>query len=130
MARKRAENRERSLGFPGFVKPVFTKDSKPLGKRKRSLGTADVDKANISTPAAVSQRAANCQEEAVRSFTAMRNRCQSLCTDITFRRPLPVFLKLFGARWSTTSKLALLLNCSAAHELLLHDRKILLLKDQ
>ncbi|GFV47975.1 hypothetical protein TNCV_2295551 [Trichonephila clavipes] len=26
MARKRAENRERSLGFPGFVKPVFTKD--------------------------------------------------------------------------------------------------------
>ncbi|GFV44598.1 hypothetical protein TNCV_3998881 [Trichonephila clavipes] len=37
MARKRAENRERSLGFPGFVKPVFTKDSKPLGKRKRSL---------------------------------------------------------------------------------------------
>ncbi|GFV81576.1 hypothetical protein TNCV_53001 [Trichonephila clavipes] len=38
MTRKRAENRERSLGFPGFVTPVFTKDSKPLGKRKRSLG--------------------------------------------------------------------------------------------
>ncbi|GFV36492.1 hypothetical protein TNCV_2260111 [Trichonephila clavipes] len=38
MARKRAENRERSLGFPGFVKPVFTKDSKPLGRRKISLG--------------------------------------------------------------------------------------------
>ncbi|GFT91493.1 hypothetical protein TNCV_3902981 [Trichonephila clavipes] len=38
MARKRAENRERSLEFPGFVKPVFTKDSKHLGKRKRSLG--------------------------------------------------------------------------------------------
>ncbi|GFX23748.1 hypothetical protein TNCV_3596901 [Trichonephila clavipes] len=38
MARKRAENNEGSLGFPGFVKPVFTKDSKPLGKRKRSLG--------------------------------------------------------------------------------------------
>ncbi|GFT87967.1 hypothetical protein TNCV_443631 [Trichonephila clavipes] len=36
--KQRAENRERSLGFPGFVKPVFTKDSKPLGKRKRSLG--------------------------------------------------------------------------------------------
>ncbi|GFX25549.1 putative RNA-directed DNA polymerase from transposon X-element [Trichonephila clavipes] len=32
MARKRAENREGSLGFPGFVKPVFTKDSKPLGR--------------------------------------------------------------------------------------------------
>ncbi|GFV11568.1 histone-lysine N-methyltransferase SETMAR [Trichonephila clavipes] len=27
MARKRAENREGSLGFPGFVKPVFTIDS-------------------------------------------------------------------------------------------------------
>ncbi|GFU30393.1 hypothetical protein TNCV_2717141 [Trichonephila clavipes] len=38
LARKRAENREGSLGFPGFVKPVFTKDSKPLGRRKRSLG--------------------------------------------------------------------------------------------
>ncbi|GFT36088.1 hypothetical protein TNCV_4179011 [Trichonephila clavipes] len=35
MARKRAENREGSLGFPGFVKPVFTKDSKPLGRRKK-----------------------------------------------------------------------------------------------
>ncbi|GFX20596.1 hypothetical protein TNCV_4269281 [Trichonephila clavipes] len=29
--RKRVENREGPLGFPGFVKPVFTKDSKPLG---------------------------------------------------------------------------------------------------
>ncbi|GFT52200.1 hypothetical protein TNCV_2530651 [Trichonephila clavipes] len=38
MARKRAENREGSLGCPGFVKPVFTIKSKPLGKRKRSLG--------------------------------------------------------------------------------------------
>ncbi|GFX01366.1 hypothetical protein TNCV_4736071 [Trichonephila clavipes] len=36
--KKRVENREGSLGYPGFVKPVFTKDSKPLGKRKRSLG--------------------------------------------------------------------------------------------
>ncbi|GFU36022.1 hypothetical protein TNCV_4191311 [Trichonephila clavipes] len=35
MARKRAENREGSLGYPGAVKPVFTKDSKPLGKRKK-----------------------------------------------------------------------------------------------
>ncbi|GFV93046.1 hypothetical protein TNCV_3427581 [Trichonephila clavipes] len=29
MARKRAENREGSLGFPGFVKPVFTKTVNP-----------------------------------------------------------------------------------------------------
>ncbi|GFV78686.1 hypothetical protein TNCV_594891, partial [Trichonephila clavipes] len=35
MARKRAENREGSLGFPGFVKPVFTKDSKPLGEKEK-----------------------------------------------------------------------------------------------
>ncbi|GFT29407.1 hypothetical protein TNCV_176461 [Trichonephila clavipes] len=35
VARKRAENREGSLGFPGFVKPVFTKDSKPLGRREK-----------------------------------------------------------------------------------------------
>ncbi|GFW24117.1 hypothetical protein TNCV_4951611 [Trichonephila clavipes] len=35
MARKRAENREGSLGFPGFVKPVFTIDSKtPREKEK------------------------------------------------------------------------------------------------
>ncbi|GFT77069.1 hypothetical protein TNCV_1099451 [Trichonephila clavipes] len=38
MTRRRVENREGSLGYPGFVKPVFTKDSKHLGKRKRSLG--------------------------------------------------------------------------------------------
>ncbi|GFY10684.1 hypothetical protein TNCV_2195051 [Trichonephila clavipes] len=35
IARKRVKNRERSLGYSGFVKPVFTKDSKPpLGKGK------------------------------------------------------------------------------------------------
>ncbi|GFY13615.1 hypothetical protein TNCV_4959851 [Trichonephila clavipes] len=38
MTRRWVENREGSLGYPRFVKPVFTKDSKPLGKRKRSLG--------------------------------------------------------------------------------------------
>ncbi|GFW52850.1 hypothetical protein TNCV_2394291 [Trichonephila clavipes] len=36
--KKRVENREGSLGYPGFVTPVSTKESKPLGKRKRSLG--------------------------------------------------------------------------------------------
>ncbi|GFT03508.1 hypothetical protein TNCV_2986371 [Trichonephila clavipes] len=39
MARKRAENREGSLGFPGFVKPVFTKDSKPLIEAQKILVT-------------------------------------------------------------------------------------------
>ncbi|GFX25885.1 hypothetical protein TNCV_2640271 [Trichonephila clavipes] len=38
MKRRRIENREGSLGYHRFVRPVFTKDSKPLGKRKRSLG--------------------------------------------------------------------------------------------
>ncbi|GFX90725.1 hypothetical protein TNCV_3730461 [Trichonephila clavipes] len=28
------ENRERSLGYPGFVTPVFMKESKPLGKKE------------------------------------------------------------------------------------------------
>ncbi|GFX69538.1 hypothetical protein TNCV_1769071 [Trichonephila clavipes] len=36
MTRKRVENREESLGNPEFVKPVFTKGSKPLGKRKEA----------------------------------------------------------------------------------------------
>ncbi|GFX72100.1 hypothetical protein TNCV_3050231 [Trichonephila clavipes] len=35
MTRKRAENREGSLGFPGFVKPVFTKDSKPPREKEK-----------------------------------------------------------------------------------------------
>ncbi|GFY03527.1 hypothetical protein TNCV_3211641 [Trichonephila clavipes] len=35
MARKRVENREGSLGFPGFVKPVFTKDSKPPREKEK-----------------------------------------------------------------------------------------------
>ncbi|GFW09722.1 transposable element Tc1 transposase [Trichonephila clavipes] len=30
---RRVENREGSLGYPGFVKPVFNKGSKPLGKK-------------------------------------------------------------------------------------------------
>ncbi|GFU79911.1 uncharacterized protein TNCV_577911 [Trichonephila clavipes] len=34
---RRVENREGSLGYPGVVTPAFTKDGKPLGKRKRSL---------------------------------------------------------------------------------------------
>ncbi|GFT81840.1 hypothetical protein TNCV_4336791 [Trichonephila clavipes] len=36
--RRRVENREGSLGDPEVVTLTFTKDSKPLGKRKISLG--------------------------------------------------------------------------------------------
>ncbi|GFW92808.1 hypothetical protein TNCV_1736011 [Trichonephila clavipes] len=35
MARRRVDNRERSLGYSGFVTPVFTKESKPLGKKEK-----------------------------------------------------------------------------------------------
>ncbi|GFW36212.1 uncharacterized protein TNCV_4930741 [Trichonephila clavipes] len=51
-----------------------------------------IDEADISTPVVVNQRAANCLEETVRSFTAMWSRCQSSRVDVPFRRPLPVFL--------------------------------------
>ncbi|GFW60237.1 hypothetical protein TNCV_1843181 [Trichonephila clavipes] len=40
--KKRVENREGSLGYPGFMTPVFTKDSKHLAKRKRSLGLIEI----------------------------------------------------------------------------------------
>ncbi|GFV31645.1 uncharacterized protein TNCV_692191 [Trichonephila clavipes] len=50
-----------------------------------------IDEADISTPVVVDQRAANCLKEAVRSSTVMRSRCQSSRSDVTFRRPLPVF---------------------------------------
>ncbi|GFV49477.1 transposable element Tcb2 transposase [Trichonephila clavipes] len=41
---KRAENREGSLEYPWFVTPVFTHVSKPLGKRKISLGHLGIGK--------------------------------------------------------------------------------------
>ncbi|GFX32755.1 uncharacterized protein TNCV_888931 [Trichonephila clavipes] len=50
-----------------------------------------IDEADINTPVAVNQRAANCLEEAVRSFITVQNRCRSSRADVTFRRPLPVF---------------------------------------
>ncbi|GFY20921.1 uncharacterized protein TNCV_3989651 [Trichonephila clavipes] len=66
---------------------------RPTKSHTGSIGdiSADVDEADISTPVAVDQRAANCLEETVRSFTAMRSRYQSPRADVTFRRPLPVF---------------------------------------
>ncbi|GFW55086.1 uncharacterized protein TNCV_2787011 [Trichonephila clavipes] len=75
-------------------------DDLPLGRSciKAPLhaihGPADIDEltiADISTPVTVSQRAANCLEEAVRSFTIMRSRCQTSRADVTFLHPLPVF---------------------------------------
>ncbi|GFV18728.1 uncharacterized protein TNCV_4756151 [Trichonephila clavipes] len=81
------------------------------------------DEADISTPVAIDQRTANCLDEAVRSFIAMRSSVDRL----TLTSPSLIycpFFKPFGARRSTVSKLASLWNFS--HELLLRDRKILL----
>ncbi|GFW49457.1 hypothetical protein TNCV_3059641 [Trichonephila clavipes] len=59
--------------------------------RRRSQCAANVDKLTKPTLVAVDQRAVNCLEEAVRSFTAMRSRCRSSPAGVTFRRPLPGF---------------------------------------
>ncbi|GFW49874.1 cubilin [Trichonephila clavipes] len=37
MTRRRVENREELLGHPRFVRPEFTKDSKPLGKWEKVI---------------------------------------------------------------------------------------------
>ncbi|GFT12458.1 uncharacterized protein TNCV_4336211 [Trichonephila clavipes] len=67
------------------IKEHFEKERQQLCRRRR------VDEADISIPVAVEQCAVNCLEEAVRSFTVMRSRCQSSRADVTFRRPQPVF---------------------------------------
>ncbi|GFX76627.1 hypothetical protein TNCV_3163451 [Trichonephila clavipes] len=54
-------------------------------------------------------------DEAVRPFTDMRSRCRSSRADVTFPS-------------SIVTKLASLLNYSAVHELLLRNRKVLLLE--
>ncbi|GFX59002.1 uncharacterized protein TNCV_3814361 [Trichonephila clavipes] len=71
-----------------------------------------IDEADIST--AVDQRAANCLEEAVRSFTALQSSYRSLRADVTFSRPLQVF------RWSLvhcfqTRITEELFHCTRAH---------------
>ncbi|GFX56700.1 uncharacterized protein TNCV_494481 [Trichonephila clavipes] len=48
-----------------------------LARNPRCSRRRRIDEADISTPVEV-QRAANCLEEAVRSFTAMQSRCRSL----------------------------------------------------
>ncbi|GFX09846.1 uncharacterized protein TNCV_2688881 [Trichonephila clavipes] len=62
-----------------------------LARNPRCSRRRRIDEANISIPVAVDLRAANCLEEAVRSFTAIRSRCRSSRADVTFRRQLPAF---------------------------------------
>ncbi|GFX79939.1 uncharacterized protein TNCV_558381 [Trichonephila clavipes] len=49
-----------------------------------------IDDADISQSVAIEQRADNCLEEVVRSFTTMRIRCRLSRADVTFHDPLPV----------------------------------------
>ncbi|GFX94019.1 uncharacterized protein TNCV_3413811 [Trichonephila clavipes] len=63
-----------------------THERNPRCSRRRQI-----DEADISTNVSVDQCSANCLEEAVRSFTAMRSRCRSSRAVVTFRHPLPVF---------------------------------------
>ncbi|GFV02672.1 hypothetical protein TNCV_2743451 [Trichonephila clavipes] len=68
----------------------------------------------LPTFVTVAQRAINCLEEAVRSFTTISSRCQLFA----LTSPPVVhyqFFELLGARRSPASKLASLWNCSAEH---------------
>ncbi|GFY29843.1 uncharacterized protein TNCV_4071561 [Trichonephila clavipes] len=60
-------------------------------RRSRRCRRRRIDETDVSTHVVVDKRAANCLEKAVRSFTAMRNRCRSSFSDVTFRHPRPVF---------------------------------------
>ncbi|GFY10054.1 uncharacterized protein TNCV_1945991 [Trichonephila clavipes] len=55
------------------VRGILYKDT--LAHNPRCSRHRQIDETDISIPVAVDQRAANCLEEAVRSFTAMRSRC-------------------------------------------------------
>ncbi|GFV42431.1 uncharacterized protein TNCV_3646671 [Trichonephila clavipes] len=73
-----------------------------LARNSLSRRHQRIEEADISTPVAVDQHGDNYLEEAVRSFTAMRSRCRSSRADVIHGQ----FFELFGARRSTTSKLA------------------------
>ncbi|GFT89173.1 uncharacterized protein TNCV_3085511 [Trichonephila clavipes] len=86
---------------------------------------------NLPTPVVVGQPAANCLEEAVRSFPVMWSRCRSSRADITFRRPLPVYRVVrYSSVHCFQTPITVAVWCSAEHELLLCDRKVILLEGQ
>ncbi|GFY30988.1 hypothetical protein TNCV_1629611 [Trichonephila clavipes] len=92
----------------------------------KPIANAAVD--GLLTPVAVDQRAANCLEEAVRSFSpscgAGVDHHALTSLSVVHRE----FFELFSARRSAASKLASLSYCSTADELQLRDWKILLLE--
>ncbi|GFV52279.1 hypothetical protein TNCV_3197791 [Trichonephila clavipes] len=71
--------------------PVPTSANAPLHAIHSAAAVDELAPVVISLPVVVDQHAANCLEEAVRSFSAMRSRCRSLRADIKFHHPLPVF---------------------------------------
>ncbi|GFV50625.1 uncharacterized protein TNCV_2212881 [Trichonephila clavipes] len=75
----------------GRVVPSIVINTGTLARNTRCSRRRRIDEADISTPVAVDQLAANCLEEAVRSFTTMWNRFRSLRADVTLHLPLPVF---------------------------------------
>ncbi|GFU76616.1 uncharacterized protein TNCV_1272651 [Trichonephila clavipes] len=79
---------ERSLRWFA-VKGILYKGT--LARNPRCRRRRRIDEADIITPVAVDQCAANCLEEAVRSLTTMWSRCRWSRSDVTFHRPLPVF---------------------------------------
>ncbi|GFU28594.1 hypothetical protein TNCV_468031 [Trichonephila clavipes] len=80
------------------------------------------DRSGEEAGQAVDQRAANCLDEAVRSFTTMW-RFQSSLADVTFRHSLPDF------RVVLCSSVHCFQTCITVEiELILRDRKILLLE--
>ncbi|GFU72080.1 uncharacterized protein TNCV_2976651 [Trichonephila clavipes] len=91
----------------------------PRCSKRRCIGEV-----NISTPVAVDHRAANCLEDHSPPCGAGVASCVLTSSFVIHCQ----FFKLFAVRRSTASKLASLWNCSTAHELLLYDRKILLLE--
>ncbi|GFX72027.1 hypothetical protein TNCV_1892341, partial [Trichonephila clavipes] len=53
------------------MRGILYKDT--IARNPRCSSRQRIDEVDISTPVAVDQRAANCLEEAVRSFTVMRS---------------------------------------------------------
>ncbi|GFX27958.1 uncharacterized protein TNCV_773431 [Trichonephila clavipes] len=83
----RAHYRRRRRWFT--VRGILYKGT--LARNIRCSRRRRIEEVGISTPVAIDQPAANCLEEAVRSFTTMRSRCRSSRADVTFRHPLPGF---------------------------------------
>ncbi|GFV41125.1 uncharacterized protein TNCV_2667161 [Trichonephila clavipes] len=123
---KKTQERKSSTCYLLITKGVTSSSPVPLKTRRERERGEQIDEVDISTPVAVDQRVANCLEEALRSFTTMWNRYRSSRFDI-FRRPLQVF-RVVRCSSVHCFETRISVELSAAHELLLRDMKILILK--